>query len=987
MAFSYLDTLNQAQKEAAMHGAGPLLIVAGAGTGKTTVITSRIAYLIDSGLAKPEEILALTFTDKAAEEMEERVDRLLPYGYFDLWIMTFHAFCERVLQRNGMDIGLPNDFRILSDTERWKLVFENFARFRLDYYRPLGNPTKFIVAMLNHFSKCKDEAIFPESYVEYAKSLKLDADTALDVKNGPIAEGSADRNETDRVSEIADAYHTYQNVLLENSALDFGDLITDTLRLFSKRNHILGLYLKQFKYILVDEFQDTNFAQYEIVKMLSSPHNNLVVVGDDDQAIYKFRGASISNILTFKKDYPDAKEIVLTQNYRSSQNILDLAYRCIVHNNPNRLEERLHIEKKLLAHDRKTGTVEYLHFATGDDEVTGVIQKIVEMREKTSCAWSDFAILIRSNRAADPFVAAFEAAMIPFTYYASSGLFLKPLIMDLLSYLKLLDDYHESGAMYRVINMDSVGFSREEVMAAMQVARKKAWSLHEVFLRASALGFSPEFCKNAERIVSLIKKHGQKSRATNASNIFLEAVSDIGVIRGLQKLPEAESLEHFDHLNQLYLFIKRFEETSKDRSLKAFLSHQKFYLEAGDEGALGAKPDDGPDSVKIMTVHGAKGLEFEHVFVVNMVDRRFPTSERKDAILIPSALIKEIIPEGDTHLEEERRLFYVAITRAKASLFFTSAENYGGKRKKKLSRFLHEAGLVNESDTVKEIPTHVFGGVMLGFPKTKRSEKNALVPAEIPKHLSFTQIKSFETCPWQYRYAFIVKIPVAGKAAFSFGKTLHSCLQKFFSILVVAKDRRQGSLFSDASEKPLTPPSLEDLMRYYEESWIDEWYENAVQKENYRKKGREILRGFFEKHRDAWPDVLFVEKGFHLKIGDVTLRGVMDRVDNVGDGSVKIVDYKTGGVKTEKTVEKDQLLLYQLAASECMGRKVAELEFYYLNENKPLSFLGKEKDLEQLKEKIMQLVAEIRKGVFHPDPAPQKCKYCDYKEICEYRKL
>jgi DNA helicase-2/ATP-dependent DNA helicase PcrA len=274
-----LDKLNKEQKQAVMHEKGPLLIVAGAGTGKTTVITQRIVNLIEKNLAKPEEILAVTFTEKAATEMEERVDRELEFGYLDLWISTFHAFCEKVLRENALDIGLSPDFKLLDSTSGWLLARQNLEKFDLNYYKSLGNPTKFIQAMISHFSHCKDQEIYPENYLEYADNLKTSDD-------------APENQEMERIKEVANAYHVYQQILLENSCLDFGDLINYCLKLFKERPLILKKYRERFKYILVDEFQDTNWSQYELIKMLASPNNlpageagNLCVCADDDQAI------------------------------------------------------------------------------------------------------------------------------------------------------------------------------------------------------------------------------------------------------------------------------------------------------------------------------------------------------------------------------------------------------------------------------------------------------------------------------------------------------------------------------------------------------------------------------------------------------------------------------------------------------------------------------------------------------------------------------
>src|SRR3990167_2743027 len=308
-----LASLNQEQLAAVTHKEGPLMIIAGAGTGKTTVITHSIGWLIEQKLAKPEEILALTFTEKAAAEMEERVDRLLPYGYIDLQLSTFHAFCERLLREYGIEMGLSPDFVLLNELDSWLLMRKEFERFDLYYYRPLGNPTRYIKSFLQHFSRAKDELITPEMYLAYAKEQEanLDATNSTEERNSEVT----------RLLELAHAYHLYQQILLENDALDFGDLISYTILLLQKRPAILKKIQKRFRFILVDEFQDTNLAQYALVKYIAAPTNNITVVGDDDQSIYKFRGASLSNILQFESDYPESKRVILTQNYRSVQKI------------------------------------------------------------------------------------------------------------------------------------------------------------------------------------------------------------------------------------------------------------------------------------------------------------------------------------------------------------------------------------------------------------------------------------------------------------------------------------------------------------------------------------------------------------------------------------------------------------------------------------------------------------------------------------------
>ncbi len=376
-----LAGLNAEQTTAVTHTTGPLLIVAGAGTGKTTVITRKIAYLIEQGLAKPDEILALTFTDKAAGEMEERVDLLLPMGYHDLWISTFHSFGERILKAHGLDIGLPNDFKLVNDIQAWILLHNNFEKLNLNYYRPLGSPNRFIDSLLSHFSRCKDELISPSEYLKYSESLKLKINLPnKKAKAAKVLLEAPDETEIARIEELANAFSVYQKLLHDNDLLDFGDLINCTLELFKKRPQLLQRYQSKFKYIMVDEFQDTNFAQYQLVKLLAGGSSNLTVVGDDDQSIYKFRGASVSNILKFKEDFPKSREVTLVQNYRSSQNILDLAYNFIQTNNPDRLEVKLKIDKRLKAGAEKNeGVISVLEASDIGGEMDCVAKKIIEL--------------------------------------------------------------------------------------------------------------------------------------------------------------------------------------------------------------------------------------------------------------------------------------------------------------------------------------------------------------------------------------------------------------------------------------------------------------------------------------------------------------------------------------------------------------------------------------------------------------------------------
>src|SRR5581483_6509733 len=326
-------TLNYQQQEAVIHGEGPLLIIAGAGTGKTTVITERIKHLILNKNINPSEILALTFTEKAALEMTQRVDKVMPYGYTQMWISTFHSFCDQILKTDAIHIGLNPGYKLINEAELVLFLRKNIFKFDLDYFRPLGNPSKFLSSMLIHFDRLRDEDISPKHYLNYAKKL--------------AKEENVNKDEVQKTLELANAYKVFEELKIKEGLMDFANLISQTLELFRRRQNILGKYQDKFKYILVDEYQDTNYAQNALVNLLAEKYKNITVVGDDDQAIFRWRGASVSNIISFKQTYKNTKIVSLIKNYRSTQSILDSAYSLITHNNPDRLEFKENINKKL----------------------------------------------------------------------------------------------------------------------------------------------------------------------------------------------------------------------------------------------------------------------------------------------------------------------------------------------------------------------------------------------------------------------------------------------------------------------------------------------------------------------------------------------------------------------------------------------------------------------------------------------------------------
>ncbi len=957
--------LNDEQKEAVVYGDGPLLIIAGAGTGKTTVVTERIKHLISSGRANPSEILALTFMEKAAREMEERVDVIMPYGVTSMWISTFHKFCDRLLRQEAIHIGLNPAYRLMTDTDATMLFRKHLFAFDLQYFRPLGNPTKFISGILQHFSRLQDEDVSPMQYLHWVRTQNKELND----------QNEEEKLEIQKYEELANTYKAYQELKVKEGAMDFGDLITQTLLLFRKRKNILSFYQKQFKYILVDEFQDTNIAQNELVVLLAGKKQNVTAVCDDDQSIYKFRGAAVSNVLSFRKHFPTSKLIVLSQNYRSTQAILDASYQLIQHNNPDRLEVKEHINKKLTAARRVGGEWPKLMYLDRVENEADAVAKEIKKLQGKQYQWKDFAILVRANNHAEPFVRALMRHNIPFQFLGPGQLFRQPEVKDLIAYLQVLHNFEDNVALFRMYSMEYFALSPRDVAALANFARKQNISLFEASEKIESIPSIAESTKLAiTKLVSMIHRHLGLVTKESAGQILFYFLSDTGMMKNIldYRAPIDEKIAN--NISKFFSKLKTYETDHADASVSSVLDWIELSMQLGESPLAGDSDWVNNNAVNILSIHSAKGLEFPIVYLVNLVSARFPTIERREQVPIPEALIKEELPEGDYHIEEERRLCYVGMTRAKDYLYLTGANFYGeGKREKKLSPFVYEVmgekAIVSPALQPAQMSLLDWKSDVIKAPPDMSATRLTVT------YLSYSQIETFRLCPLHYKLRYILNIPTPPSASLSFGTSVHDALHDFYELHA-------------AGEKV----TEELLLALLVNRWRPQGYENKQREILMKKKGEEYLHMYYEKEFDPKTKIAALEQPFTVPVTHegktIKIGGKIDRVDILPDGKLEIIDYKTGRMPSKREVDTNlQLSMYALAASEIpaipFGKKPEDivLSLYFFDTQTKVSTTRTANQLQREKEAIISIAHEIEGSNFHCS-GHQLCADCEYQLFC-----
>jgi len=950
-------TLDDEQRAAIDHEDGPLLIVAGAGTGKTTVIARRIAHLIETKRARPSEILALTFNDKAAVEMQERVDLLVPYGYADVTIATFHSFGEDVLAGHGLEIGIAPGFTILDKTAQALFLAERLEQLHLVRYAPLSDPTRYLAELAGYFDRAKDEPYRPEE-------IRRAADRYRD------AEDPALRDRAERELELADAYETYNQMLWKAGFVDFGDLLALTLRLFEESPASLRHFQDRYRYLLVDEFQDTNPVQFKIVRRLAERHRNLVVVGDDDQSIYRFRGAHLKNILDFREHYPDAKEIVLRRNYRSTRQILDVSRRLITVNR-ERLEVRYGISKELFT--EKMGPMPVVkEFATESEEAEWVAGEIAAAVTEGRRRWRDFAILVRNNKHAEPFLRALDERGISYYFSGSRGLFQRPEVKELIAVLQSL--FQESRPEYLYL-LASEGYSvaEDDLTRLMHLLRSQPVSLRTLYRRAAEGRLGEEISEDGRerigRLLADLRALEEFARGHRTGEVLYAYLERRGALKTLMSSHSFEDEARARNIVKFFAIIRSFEKVAVSDRVALFLRHLEAVQEYGEDPAV-AEIDAASDVVQVQTIHKAKGLEFPVVFLVQAASDRFPTRYQSSALELPGDLKSQShLTPSELHREEERRLCYVALTRAREELVTTFARDYGTRIERTRSPFLSEA-----FDLGKPVAGRRRREVLEAL---EVDRPDAAVPppgpprAQEPLQLSFQRLQDYETCPLKYRFLHGLSVApiLTTDHRVNFGTAVHRAVAYALS--------RRSEGFS---------PTEDEVLAVFGASWRHEGFHSEDHERRRFEQGTAAIREFLDREVERGPTASDVERHFRIKLGDVVVTGSIDRVDE-GPSEVVLIDYKTTDVddagKAEEEARKSlQLSVYALAYREMTGRIPDRVELRYVLTGEVGSADVTEERLERTLEKIAAIAREVRAGNFQARPSERSCSICACRPIC-----
>src|SRR6266566_946813 len=898
--------LTQAQRAAVDHGGGPLLIVAGAGTGKTRVLVERYRRLRQEGVPA-EQILLLTFTEKAAREVLDRVEQedYLPAG--ERFVLTYHAFAQRFLQEEGWLCGIPKGFRIVSEVRKWELMRDVLLELRPAHLFHAQRPYERIGELLKLVERAKQELVSPVEFRAWAKANALVDDPVL----------AAQR-------QAALIYGEYQERLLSEERLDFDDTIYFSVQLLTQEPSVAARQSRRFTHLMVDEFQDTNFAQSRLLELLAGSERNLCVVGDDDQSIYKFRGASVANLRRFHAVFPDAAVVRLEENYRSRGPILRAAGR-LINDDPDRLEKRLIATR---GEGRPLSVLTATNVAEEADAVATLVKTAIDEGRHRPTA---IAILLRANAHLHNFARALQRQGV--------------------AYRRAVDSPDDTVCLMRLLSLPRYAADAVQAGRWARQARDDGRRFFDLLQESNDNG--------ARRLTDDLRRFNGLALRLGVDDLFYEVMEQTHYLDLERFLGPIERLQVSANVQKLAELIAAYCDEHPDHHLAAYLKHLDA-TEAAQADEEIAPLDETVNAVHLMTVHQAKGLEFGLVIIPHLVEGRFPASRRGEGLTLPNELLKEELPAAELHLAEERRLAYVALTRAREEIVCTLASRYEGVRDWRPSRFL----IPIRGEDARELAGPQLIAASVGLVEVARQVELPLNDAPPIAALSYTQVDTYLRCPQMYQYRFVFRLPTRPKPQMQFGRILHDALK--------------DALGSIDRETPLTWAMVDSA---YVAAWAKERFCAPEQAHSLQDLGRSYLRRAFDAGDLSKP--LLLEQPFSLRVDGLRLTGRIDRVDRHPDGSYEVIDYKTGSAKRAAELQRDlQLGVYALAAREVFRFDPLSLSYYYLETSERVTVDKPQERLDEDRQTIVKVAEGIRAELFVARPDRMKCGGCDFRLLC-----
>ncbi|MEK7861729.1 MAG: ATP-dependent DNA helicase, partial [Chloroflexota bacterium] len=848
----------------------------------------------------------------------------------------------------ALELGRSGELRVLSAAEQVIFVREHLYELPLRRYRPAGDPLRHVRALLDLFGRARDEDVAPQDYAAHAAKLRAAVGEGIDAD---VREDAAATQE-----ELAAVYAAYTKLKEDKGVIDFGDQIALCLSLLRDHPAAARRLAGRYRYILVDEFQDTNAAQFTLLRALAAPHRNLTVVGDDDQSIFAWRGATLGNFDAFRESYPDATVVTLVENRRSSQGILDGAYRLIQHN-PDRLEAVLGIDKHLRGRASSGETeTDHLQYVSGADEAEEVAALIAREALRRQRRYGDFAILVRNNGDATPFLNALARRQIPAHFSGGGQLYERPEIRLLISFLSAVALPTDSRHVYHLAVSALYAFPAVELARATEASGRRQRSLREVFeeIAASDGAFSDDAVAAAKRLVEDLAYYAGRATELSTAELLYEFLERSKLLAQYLEPESALAEEQGQNVAKFFRLVHSAARTLPTDRASFFVPYLELLRDAGDD-QVAADFETSSERVNVLSIHKAKGLELGLVFLVHCTDERIPGSLRGEALPLPAELSTSLPPSRETHIAEERRLAYVAVTRAKDAFYFTSAVDYGGTRAFRPSRFIGEAlGRQPERLSARLAAYEELQRFQVA-PEAADAPLPALGPDDVLT-VSYSDIDDYKRCPLLYRFKHVLQIPVLPTPQMIYGLALHEAVRDYL------RRKRDG-------EKS----SLADLQATFRAAWLAEGFISPEHETERFHAGLESLRRFHEQERTQ-PAPELVEQRFSFMLGRDRVVGRWDRVDNGPDGAT-VVDYKStaiaeGSDRPQRTAQESfQLRLYALAHERMYGQRPANAVVHFLETGERGTIAPTDESVAAVRAWITSTAARIRERDFTANPA------------------